>query len=199
MRVGEHFGVVESAACDGDARYLVQGWIDYLCLDLRVYLFDCVDPALRQRSRLRCRGFRRRPSRILLSSRGLAEPERHLGGLPQVLRSVDRSVRLGRFGVCPECLMAEVGKRLDYIEVRITERWINTQGESACQALKRIGRKGLCKVFQRKRMRCRDSTKYAQRGCIGEVAEALQSIQLGPSDTRSQSYRLLAKLSSLIY
>jgi hypothetical protein len=32
-----------------------------------------------------------------------------------------------------------------------------------------------------------------------EVAEALQSIQLGPSDTRSQSYRLLAKLSSLIY
>jgi hypothetical protein len=38
-----------------------------------------------------------------------------------------------------------------------------------------------------------------ERGCIGEVAEALQSIQLGPSDTRSQSYRLLAKLSSLIY
>jgi hypothetical protein len=38
-----------------------------------------------------------------------------------------------------------------------------------------------------------------ERGCIGEVAEALQSIQLGPSDTRSQSYRLLAKLGSLIY
>jgi hypothetical protein len=116
-----------------------------------------------------------------------------------VLRSVDRSVRRGRLGVCPECLMAEVGKRLDYNEVRITERWINTQGESACQALKGKGRKGLYKVFQPKRMRCRDSTKYAQRGCIGEVAEALQSIQLGPSDTRSQSYRLLAKLSSLIY
>jgi hypothetical protein len=48
-------------------------------------------------------------------------------------------------------------------------------------------------------MRCRDSTKYAQRGCIRDVAEALQSIQQGPSDTRSQSYRLLAKLSSLIY
>jgi hypothetical protein len=32
-----------------------------------------------------------------------------------------------------------------------------------------------------------------------EVAEALQSIQLEPSDTRSQSYRLLTKLSSLIY
>jgi hypothetical protein len=31
-----------------------------------------------------------------------------------------------------------------------------------------------------------------------DVAEALQSILLGPSDTRSQSYRLLAKLSSLI-
>jgi hypothetical protein len=90
-------------------------------------------------------------------------------------------------------------QELDYIGVRITERWMNTQGESACQALKRKGRKGLCKVFQPKRMRCRDSTKYAQRGCIGDVAEALQSIQQGPSDTRSQSYRLLAKLSSLIY
>jgi hypothetical protein len=90
-------------------------------------------------------------------------------------------------------------QELDYIGVRTTERWMNTQGESACQALKRIGRKGLCKVFQPKRMRCRDSTKYAQRGCIRDVAEALQSIQQGPSDTRSQSYRLLAKLSSLIY
>jgi hypothetical protein len=117
----------------------------------------------------------------------------------KLLWSVDRSVRLGRLGVCPECLMAEVGKRLDYNEVRITERWINTQGESACQALKGKGRKGLYKVFQPKRMRCRDSTKYAQRECIGDVAEALQSIQQGPSDTRSQSYRLLAKLSSLIY
>jgi hypothetical protein len=87
-----------------------------------------------------------------------------------MLRSVDRSVRLGRLGVCPECQMVEVGKRLDYNEVRTTERWINTQGESACQALR--GKEG------------RDSTKYAQRGCIGEVAEALQSIQLGPSDTR---------------
>jgi hypothetical protein len=106
---------------------------------------------------------------------------------------------LDGLGFCPECLMAEVGKRLDYNEVRTTERWINTQGESACQALKGKGRKGLCKVFQPKRMRCRDSTKYAQRGCIGDVAEALQSIQQGPSDTRSQSYRLLAKLSSLIY
>jgi hypothetical protein len=27
-----------------------------------------------------------------------------------LLRSVDRSVRLGRLGVCPECQMAEVGK-----------------------------------------------------------------------------------------
>jgi hypothetical protein len=63
--------------------------------------------------------------------------------------------------------MAEVGKRLDYNEVRTTERWINTQGESACQALKGKGRKGLYKVFQPKRMRCRDSTKYARRGCIG--------------------------------
>jgi hypothetical protein len=72
--------------------------------------------------------------------------------------------------------MAEVGKRLDYNEVRTTERWINTQGESACQALKEDGWKGLCKVFQRKRDEvqglykvctkrmyegcCRGSTKY---------------------------------------
>jgi hypothetical protein len=113
---------------------------------------------------------------------GAANPKWRLAYL---LRSVDRSVRLGRLGVCPECQMAEVGKRLDYNGVRTTERWMNTQGESACQALKR--------------MEGRDSAKYALRGCIGEVAEALQSIQLGPSDTRSQSYRLLAKLSSLIY
>jgi hypothetical protein len=96
-----------------------------------------------------------------------------------VLRSVDRSVRLGRLGVCPECLMAEVGKKLDYNGVRTTERWINTQGESACQALKRIGRQGLYKVCQRKRDEvqglykvctermyrgsCRGSTKYTTR------------------------------------
>jgi hypothetical protein len=118
---------------------------------------------------------------------------------PAMLRSVDRSVRLGRLGVCPECLMAEVGKRLDYNEVRTTERWINTQGKSACQALKGMEGRDSAKYSNARGMRCRDSTKYAQRGCIGEVAEALQSIQLGPSDTRSQSYRLLAKLSSLIY
>jgi hypothetical protein len=42
-------------------------------------------------------------------------------------------------------------QELDYNGVRITERWINTQGESACQALKGKGRKGLYKVFQPKR------------------------------------------------
>jgi hypothetical protein len=33
-----------------------------------------------------------------------------VGGDGILLRSVDRSVRLGRLGVCPECQMAEVGK-----------------------------------------------------------------------------------------
>jgi hypothetical protein len=81
--------------------------------------------------------------------------------------------------------MAEVGKRLDYNEVRTTERWINTQGESACQALKRKGRKGLYKVFQRKRDEVQGLYKVCTRGYMRDVAEALQSIQQRPSDTRS--------------
>jgi hypothetical protein len=96
-----------------------------------------------------------------------------------VLRSVDRSVRLRRLGVCPECQMAEVGKRLDYNEVRTTERWINTQGESACQALegerkegtlqsipaKEDEVQGLYKVCTKRMYRgsCRGSTKYTTR------------------------------------
>jgi hypothetical protein len=81
MRVGERLGVVELAACDGGARYLVEAGVGYLCLDLLADLFGCVDPTLRQRWRLRCQGFRRQPARILLGSRGLAESERDLGGL----------------------------------------------------------------------------------------------------------------------
>jgi hypothetical protein len=65
------------------------------------------------------------------------------------------------------------------------EQWINTQGESACQALKRMEGRDSTK-YANARGKCRDSTKYAQRGCIGEVAEALQSIQLGPSDTEEE-------------
>jgi hypothetical protein len=77
-------------------------------------------------------------------------------------------------------------QELDYIEVHTTEQRDKHT---------RIGRK----LSARGCRRCRDSTKYAQERMYREVAEALQSIQLGPSDTRSQSYRLLAKLSSLIY
>jgi hypothetical protein len=58
MRVSERFDVVESVARERGVRYLVFGGIDYLCLDLRADLFDCVDPALRQRWRSRCQGFR---------------------------------------------------------------------------------------------------------------------------------------------
>jgi hypothetical protein len=97
--------------------------------------------------------------------------------------------------------MSDGGSRqeLDYVGVRTTERWINTQGESACQALKRIGRQGLYKVCQRKRDGVQGLYKVCTERMYRDVAEALQSIQQGPSDTRSQSYRLLAKLSSLIY
>jgi hypothetical protein len=61
-------------------------------------------------------------------------------------------------------------QELDYNEVRTTEqRDKHTRGE------------------------CMSSTREDRK------AGTLQSMQLGPSDTRSQSYRLLAKLSSLIY
>jgi hypothetical protein len=36
----------------------------------------------------------------------------------------------------------------------------HTRGECV-SSTEREGRKGLCKVFQPKRMKCRDSTKYA--------------------------------------
>jgi hypothetical protein len=77
-------------------------------------------------------------------------------------------------------------QELDYNEVRTTEQRDKHTREE-------------CKLSTRGCMRCRDSTKYAQERMYRDVAEALQSIQQGPSDTRSQSYRLLAKLSSLIY
>jgi hypothetical protein len=79
MRVGERFGVVVLAARDGAARYLIQGGIGYLCLDLRADLVDCVDPTLRQLWRWRCRGFRRRLRQTPPDSPGLAEPEWDLG------------------------------------------------------------------------------------------------------------------------
>jgi hypothetical protein len=68
MRVGERFGVVELAACEWAARYLVEAGVDYLCLDLRADLVNCVNPALRQLWRWRYRGFRRRLVRTPLGN-----------------------------------------------------------------------------------------------------------------------------------
>jgi hypothetical protein len=65
MRVGERFGVSVLAACERAARYLVEAGVDYLCLDLRADLFDCVGPTLWQPWWWRYRGFRRRLARTL--------------------------------------------------------------------------------------------------------------------------------------
>jgi hypothetical protein len=63
-------------------------------------------------------------------------------------------------------------QELDYVEVRTTE-----QRDKHTRIGRRLSTRGC--------MRCRDSTKYAQERMFRDVAEALQSIQQGPSDTRS--------------
>jgi hypothetical protein len=65
-------------------------------------------------------------------------------------------------------LMAEVGKSWTITKSVQRSKGINTQGESACQALKRIGRQGLYKVCQRKMDGSAGTLQSMhQRGCIG--------------------------------
>jgi hypothetical protein len=76
----------------------------------------------------------------------------------------------------------------------------NTQGESACQALKEDGWKGLYKVFQRKR----DEVQGLYKVCTKRMYEGMlqRLYKVYNKDRviqRSQSYRLLVKLGSLIY
>jgi hypothetical protein len=57
-------------------------------------------------------------------------------------------------------------QELDYVEVRTTERWINTQGESASQAQEDgCGGRDSTKYAQERMYRgsCRGSTKYTTR------------------------------------
>jgi hypothetical protein len=84
-------------------------------------------------------------------------------------------------------------QELDYVEVRTTEqRDKHTRGE--------VEMTGTLQSMPMSEWEVQGLYKVCTgKGCMRDVAEALQSIQQRPSDTRSQSYRLLAKLSSLIY
>jgi hypothetical protein len=102
-------------------------------------------------------------------------------------------------GVCPECRWRKLARAGLYRSPYNGAMDKHTRGEcvSSTKEDRKAGTLQSMPTYEREVQGLLQSMH--RNGCIRDVAEALQSIQQRPSDTRSQSYRLLAKLGSLIY